>query len=164
MIKIIFIKSLSTATDAFRPKDETEVPIERAINLVTHGIAKPKNKAEYAEAKAEYEEGVEAKEELKAKAIASIEQEKLKESAELLKKELESTLDLIFDDEFKSSVNIGDAFDIADDGGYGWSEIDGLKVDLQECNLYHTLLEDLSLCTKIADYKALEKKYLTEEE
>lgn len=100
-MKIIFLGGFANAKKTYKAKDIEDFSPEIAIKLIDGGIAKPKVKKEYVELKAKLEASKVVEEENRVKAYAIMKQDELKESVELLKKELESTLELIDDDEFK---------------------------------------------------------------
>jgi len=97
---LILISPMVIGKESYPVGKEMQFKADDYLELIARGTAKPKDQKEYEKLKLEKEEAKQAKEELKAKAIASLEQEKLKESAKELKKELESTLELIDDEEF----------------------------------------------------------------
>ena len=101
-MKIIFLVVLSGADESIGIGEERNVDDAVAVRYIDKGIAKAKNKKEYEKALKVLAEKEAEEEELKVKAYAILKQDELKESAEQLAKELQSTLELIEEEEFKS--------------------------------------------------------------
>ena len=117
-MKITLIAPMVKGEESFAVGKILDYSDEDAIALIDQGTAEPKNKKQYHEAKAKIAKALEVEEELKVKAYASLKQDELKESAEQLAKELQSTLELVEDAEFKSVLlleNFGIVSDVTEE-------------------------------------------------
>lgn len=105
-MRVVFLNGFVGANHSYKAKDDEEIEDVTAVKLIDAGIAKPKNKKRYEDLKKEAVALKIEEDGLKLKAYALLKQQELKTSALEYAESLQSTLEMIRDEEFTSKLDL----------------------------------------------------------